>query len=304
MQFIFYYRKYTQLYFILGIILFFSNCSLKRDNIYDINNHNSLGLTTTSLNLTTVSPSLVTAYSAKCGGRVTNSFGSSVSARGVCWSTMPGATINLTSKTMDGADTGLFYSNITGLSANTKYYVRAYATNSKGTTYGNELTFTTKNSIELVIGDNYGGGKIAYILQPSDPGFVSGETHGLIAALSDQSTGSSWGSYGTLIGGTSTALGNGAANTYLIQSICGTGSAARYCADLVLGGYDDWYLPSMDELLKIIENKSLLGGFKDGYSYWSSSEYDNNYSFVVGFYGGSSGFRKDYVHCVRAVRGF
>jgi hypothetical protein len=96
--------------------------------------------------ITTIQPSLITANSAKSGGWVKTAGGGIVSARGVCWSSAPGATVDLSTKTKDGTDTGVFNSNMMGLSANTKYYIRSYATNTKGTSYGNEFTFTTNSS--------------------------------------------------------------------------------------------------------------------------------------------------------------
>jgi plastocyanin len=65
-----------------------------------------------------------------------------VTARGVCWRTSSNPTVS-DSKTSNGTGTGQFVSNITGLSANTTYFVRAYSTNSVGTAYGNEVSFTT-----------------------------------------------------------------------------------------------------------------------------------------------------------------
>ena len=80
--------------------------------------------------------------SAISGGIVTATGGADVTARGVCWSTSPLPTL-ADSYTVDGSGTGNFSSNITGLTAGTSYYMRAYATNSVGTAYGNQVVFTT-----------------------------------------------------------------------------------------------------------------------------------------------------------------
>ena len=85
----------------------------------------------------------VATNSAVCGGSVTSDGGSPITARGVCWSTAQNPTIN-SNKTSDGTGTGSYSSNLTNLSKNTKYYVRAYASNSKGTAYGEVKSFTTE----------------------------------------------------------------------------------------------------------------------------------------------------------------
>lgn len=92
--------------------------------------------------VTTTSISNITNNSAESGGNVTSSGGASVTARGVCWSTTTNPTIS-NNKTSNGSGTGSFTSVITGLANATTYYVRAYATNSSGTGYGNQLSFTS-----------------------------------------------------------------------------------------------------------------------------------------------------------------
>lgn len=86
----------------------------------------------------------ITGSSAVSGGNVTSDGGSVVTSRGVCWSTTSSPTIS-DNKTVDSSGTGNFTSTISGLSSNTTYYVRAYATNNSGTGYGNELSFATQS---------------------------------------------------------------------------------------------------------------------------------------------------------------
>ncbi len=100
-------------------------------------------------NVTTSALSNITMSAASCGGDVTDSGGSSIIARGVCWNTVLHPTI-ANNKTVDGTGTGNFTSNITGLTANTVYYVRAYATTLNGTGYGSEMTFTTSGPVPTV----------------------------------------------------------------------------------------------------------------------------------------------------------
>ena len=85
----------------------------------------------------------ITANTANSGGQVTSDGGNIETTRGVVWSTSSNPTITMNTKTVDGSGIGTFTSVITGLNANTTYYLRAYATNQIGTAYGTEVSFTT-----------------------------------------------------------------------------------------------------------------------------------------------------------------
>ena len=174
-----------------------------------------------------------------------------------------------------------------------------------------KLTSSWKNTIggdvndpvTLAIGDTHQGGIVFYL---------DGNGGGLIAAPSDQPS-ATWGCYGQSIGGTSSAVGTGAANTTAIVSGCSeTAIAARICADLILGGYTDWFLPSKDELNLMYDNigqGNVLGlgnvGNFANYYYWSSTESDNDAAWSQDFFSGyQNGDDKYYTGSVRAVRAF
>ncbi len=180
------------------------------------------------------------------GGTVTNSGGSSVSARGLCFSTSPSPTL-LNSVVVSGSGTGSFTANLTGLLPGTLYYVRAYATNAAGTSYGNQVTVTPL------------------------PGYINSSNQVVLVHPTDNFTGR-WSNTQTFIGLQS---GNdGAANTAAIVANQGNGSyAAKVCSDLVAFGYSDWYLPSQSELLVLNGSKVAFNMTLNSANYWSSNEY-------------------------------
>ena len=106
--------------------------------------------------VTTDDATNITQTTATSGGNVTSDGGGTVTARGVCWSTSSNPTLS-DSHTTDGSGLGTFVSYITGLIAYTQYYVRAYATNSVGTAYGNEISFTTLQPFQCGETINYSG---------------------------------------------------------------------------------------------------------------------------------------------------
>ena len=221
-----------------------------------------------------------------------------ITALGICWSTTPHPTINDSKTTNTEGLTGNYTNSIKNLIHNTTYYVRAYASNGAGTVYGEELSFSPK----ILIGDHYQGGIVAYI-------DATGK-HGLIAAPEDQSSASLWNNGSSIVftGAIGTAIGTGKSNTKAIVKAQGEGIyAAKLCDDLVLNGYDDWYLPSKDELNILYQNKDLIGGFDSSY-YWSSSELygDYNYAWYQEFYAGRQDYyyKNYYMWRVRAVRDF
>ena len=98
----------------------------------------------------TTAASAIAGTTATSGGNVSADGGSAVTARGIVWGTATNPTIDLTTKTTDGTGTGVFTSSLTGLTAATLYYVRSYATNAIGTSYGAEISFTTLDVVSTV----------------------------------------------------------------------------------------------------------------------------------------------------------
>lgn len=346
--------------------------------------------------VTTITVTEITHNSAISGGEIIDDKGLTIIERGVCWSTSSTPTIK-DHKTSDGSGAGDFVSNITGLDGGTKYFIRAYSTNSAGTGYGMALSFTTLGSkpsattlpatnvlptaaiingkvnpnflnttvsfeygpttnygnsvnaslnpisgtsevnlsatisgltagttyhfrvkainslgealgsdmtfeAKYTIGSIFGGGIICYV----DP---SGQ-HGIIAAQNDQHNNITW--YNGTYVSTNTfesSIYSGKLNTATIVSVQGPGSyAAKICDDLVIGTFDDWYLPSRDELDLVYRNLKVTGlsSFLSD-RYWSSTEYGQYNAWWQIFRDGGQGYNhyaKNQLFSVRAVRAF
>jgi phosphodiesterase/alkaline phosphatase D-like protein len=121
-------------------------------NAFGTTNGADMTFTTGLIIVPTVSTRIitnVTSSSAASGGNVTDEGMGTVTAKGVCWSTSPNPTI-ADNTTKNGSGLGTFSSSITGLSGNTTYYVRAYATNSAGTGYGIQRSFTTNANVVTI----------------------------------------------------------------------------------------------------------------------------------------------------------
>ncbi len=155
--------------------------------------------------------------------------------------------------------------------------------------------------LDSLYGKTYQGGLIFYLNTTNGTG--------LVAAPSNQSTGAEWGCRGTEISGADgTAIGTGAQNTIDIEADCTTlGTAADICANLTLGGFSDWFLPSKDELNKMYINLKMngFGGFLS-YNYWSSTEGSSSNAWIQNFnydYQGNYDKKGCNIH-VRCVRSF
>lgn len=173
-----------------------------------------------------------------------------------------------------------------------------------GTTWTN-ITGGAAAGSGVAIGDSYLGGKVAYIYQPGDPGYVAGQTHGLIAAVADLSTSIVWGCTGTAMGTTATALGQGYNNSFINASMCMQIDASYNAWYLIENTYDDWYLPSKDELNKLYLNQALIGGFTNTGYYWSSTEQNSTLAWDQYFGDGSQvAVNKSNTLYARAVRSF
>ena len=248
----------------------------------------------------------ITSNSATFGGTIINANANQIMERGIVYSTSPNPTI-LSNKIIIGSGIGSF-DTISGLgfnyahllSSNTTYYIRAYAiTENNISAYGNEVSFTT-----LSIGQTGPSGGIVFF----DKGNSNGGWQYLECPSYDQSTGIAWGCHGLSIPGTQLTVGSGEANTNLIVAGCNDASfAANLCDTLTLGGQNDWFLPSRDELNLMYKNLYQNGqGSFNTYNYISSTEQDSLYfwDFWI-IYGSSSNcFKNQTSRIVRAVRAF
>jgi len=163
---------------------------------------------------------------------------------------------------------------------------------------GTVLSTPTDIQATLTIGLLAHGGIVFYL---------NGTGGGLVCAEYDQSAGALWGCQDINIGGTGTSIGTGASNTDKILAGCFQSEiAAKICSDLVLNGYNDWFLPSQDELNLMYQNLKVSnrGDFTNIW-YWSSSESSSFGARVQDFGDGNQiSLNKSYDFYVRAVRAF
>ncbi len=280
--------------FILVLLFVAFNANAQESFFKGNNNYQAPTIFVPTISATTV-VSNISRYGASSGGTITNNGGALITASGVCWSSISNTPTISDSKTTDGTSGGTFTSILNGLTAGVTYHVRAYATNSVGTSYGPAQTFmTTPTVIIPAVGDSYGGGIVGYVYQNGDPGYTSSNIPVLIAG-NDVLGATRWHNGANIsTGATSAALGTGFANTNTIIATQGASAggftyAAALARNYTGGGFTDWYLPSQNELNQLYINRVAIGGFTNAYNYfWASTEVNASNAKLQNFLSGGT----------------
>lgn len=173
----------------------------------------------------------------------------------------------------------------------------------------------------VIVGETFKGGVVGHIFRPGEKGYISGETHGIIIAPVDLVFQSQWGCQGTAVTGTSTKVGFGKINTEKILAFHESLSdfyrnptqchpkndgtvAAKLAMGFATGEFDDWFLPSLNEMDFLYQNRDKIGGFST-VEYWSSCETNATNACVMSFITGEQLSKpKSEVRRVRVIRFF
>jgi hypothetical protein len=230
------------------------------------------------ITLSTVSIGTINATDAYINALISNDEGVTPTSRGICYSTNPNPTTS-NQIVNSGSGLGSYTANINGLNSGATYYVRAFAVNSTGTYYGNELSFTTVAVSSSIGTTGPGGGTIFY-----DKGYVSNGWQ-YLEVMNSMAIPSNtiWSPTPLqLVNTPATMIGEGDMNMTNITNVYGSGSyAASICANSTMGGVSDWYLPNVNEYLVMRENIGPLLIFTGNFYYWTSQEIDANNAILM-----------------------
>ncbi len=287
--------KILKLTLIALFLSLFTNCSSSDDEVFSENQIPTIqGLEATGVSST----------SATFSSNITDEGSSSVTERGIVWSSTsssPTKQDNVTPISIVNNGTGISVITVTGMERGISYFVRAYAENEFGVGYSNQITITTLSDYQ--IGDiGEAGGIVFYDKGSYSDGwrYLESTTENLGSPV--------WGCNNALMNANYTGLGEGDSNTTLIVNNCDDEtSAAKLCNNYTQNGFNDWYLPSIDELqLMIINERNTIGGFVIG-GYTSSTEHSSTHS--KGYVISSTGIFEDNRlkmnnSAVRAIRKF
>jgi hypothetical protein len=197
----------------------------------------------------------------------------SVTARGVCWNTTGSPTI-ADSKTVDGSGTGSFTSSLTGLTQNTTYYVRAYATNSGGTAYGVEVNFKTLPPPQAPSGLT-----VSEACNYVEVYWVNNNTTGVKENIVEQWDGTDWILKSTEASGNTESLIGAAPNTQVVLRVCAVDNDDdKYCSAAITGNTS--YIAAPTGVTAVIENT------KDVRINWTNLEENGSAKFVYRTQGG------------------
>jgi hypothetical protein len=217
------------------------------------------------ITITTKIPDSITTNCCVSGAKFSTTEIFGANALGVCWSTDHNPTAALATKTKNKLMSDSFLSIAYGLLPNTLYYLRAYVITYSDTAYGQEVSFRTPTEdSNLNLGQYNAGGIIFYL--------DSTKKHGLVCAPFDAGA-AKWGCEMTEVGATSPGIGDGALNTKMILAACTEEKiSAKICDSAVINFYDDWFMPSKDELQLMYLNVHQKGKGNFGSIYHSSTE--------------------------------
>jgi len=237
----------------------------------------------------------ITATTATCSGNVTSDGGTEVTARGICWSTAenPGAD---GSKTSDGTGTGPFSGDLTNLTPNTTYYIRAYATNSEGTAYGEQKSFVTKKDEAPDTFKDNRDEKVYKTVTLGKQVWMA-ENLAYLPSVSPPTEGESDVAFYYVYGyyGTDVAAAKETENYKIYGVLYNWPAAMSACPD-------GWHLPSNQEWLELI---NFAGGIQNaggylkeaGTEHWREpNEKASNYTGFTGLPGGSRGLDGDFIN--------